>query len=175
MPSSPALSTPPAPPAPIHLAQFVHDVFTGAIGDCPLPFASQDDAVATIVTMLEARVRQPIAARDRTLVELEVACAWWADVERKALAEHKASGQRVLEEASAPVSLTVKPINMSVREAIKAIRDAARCDTCGKTRAVINLGAYTARAQVHGERVSLETHCACPGGPAHHLVQERAS
>lgn len=101
--------------------------------------------------------------------------------ESEILAEHAADEARVLEELlpssaseTLPVSLAVKPINMSVRDAINAIRDAARCPDCGKTRAVINLGAYTARARTHAERVSIETHCSCEGGPAHHLLPPEA-
>lgn len=45
--------------------------------------------------------------------------------------------------------------------AIRTIREAHRCPTCGKTRAVINIG-----CGIRPERVSAATHCACVGGPA---------
>lgn len=96
--------------------------------------------------------------------------------EADVVAEHHAGERRVLAEHS--VELPTSPTGLSVLDSLNAIRDAARCTSCGKTRAVINLGAVGHRRRIQPELVSLATHCSCPGGPAHSLVnasQERAS
>jgi hypothetical protein len=50
------------------------------------------------------------------------------------------------------------------REALAALT----CPTCGKRRAVLNTAGH--RQRYTPEPVSAETHCACPGGPAHALT-----
>lgn len=50
----------------------------------------------------------------------------------------------------------------SIFLAVQAIRDAERCDVCGKTKALINWG-----RGFRPEKPTPATHCACPGGPAY--------
>ncbi len=54
---------------------------------------------------------------------------------------------------------------------IERYRNAARCAACQKTTAVVNVAARGFRA----EKITAETHCTCPGGPAHHLLEAVAS
>lgn len=53
--------------------------------------------------------------------------------------------------------------NVPFHEVVKAFRAAARCPTCGKSTAVLNV----ARRGFIGEPVKPETHCTCVGGPAY--------
>lgn len=53
--------------------------------------------------------------------------------------------------------------NLAFHQVVGALRDASVCPTCGKPTAVIN----TARRGFRPERISADTHCACPGGPAY--------
>jgi hypothetical protein len=56
----------------------------------------------------------------------------------------------------------------TTRSIAREIGEALRCPTCRKHTTVANTAGHRQRFQ--GERVSLETHCACRGGPAHHLL-----
>lgn len=55
----------------------------------------------------------------------------------------------------------------SLRDVVAAIRDGERCNDCGKTRAVINANAIAGLRGYREEKITPETHCACPGGPAY--------
>lgn len=49
------------------------------------------------------------------------------------------------------------------------LSEALRCPTCGKRSSVANTAGY--RQRFAAERVTLETHCSCLGGPAEHLTR----
>ncbi len=51
---------------------------------------------------------------------------------------------------------------------LKRMRELAKCAHCGKATMVFNAG--QGRSGFTAERVTLETHCACIGGPAHRLL-----
>lgn len=96
--------------------------------------------------------------------------------ESDVLKEHEDGLARVLDEGDLhlraanhvapdePARIAEQPMSRqeSLFKAISTIRDAQRCPTCGKTRAVINIG-----RGIRPEKVAPETHCACPGGPAY--------
>lgn len=92
------------------------------------------------VPMTEADVEAVIA---RDLQEM--------DHEQAAIREHQADGARLLEESRMPFV-----------DVVRKLREVGRCTACGKTRVVLNVASRGFRA----ERVTAETHCACPGGPA---------
>jgi len=57
------------------------------------------------------------------------------------------------------------------------------CPKCGKSRLVMATGWKGHGTGRHGEAyynatsyetITLETHCSCPGGPAHHLLPKEA-
>ena len=118
------------------------------------------------------------------------------------LAEHRAAQTRVLDEAydvalvdengeaiprttrgpdpepiAAPV-VTLAPsttTRVSVLDAINAIRDSYRCERCGKTRALVNVAAYSHRRSYAAEAINPAIHCLCPDSPLLAHVQEAAS
>lgn len=57
---------------------------------------------------------------------------------------------------------------LSARQVGRQIRDALRCTTCGKSIVVVNTAGY--RQQFVGETVTVDSHCSCPGGPAHGMA-----
>lgn len=60
--------------------------------------------------------------------------------------------------------------NLSMRALQQRLAELTKCATCGKSTQVANVGGY--RQAFRGERVTLESHCACPGGPAEHLARQ---
>lgn len=58
---------------------------------------------------------------------------------------------------------------MSFREIQRRLDEALRCVTCGKATSVKNLAGHRQRPRY--ERVTRDTHCSCPGGPAHREPQ----
>jgi hypothetical protein len=67
--------------------------------------------------------------------------------------------------------------HMSFGAVVKALREKAKCGVCSKTTLVFDVSAVplerrSRQTMFRPERVSVETHCACPGGPAHHLLQQ---
>lgn len=68
--------------------------------------------------------------------------------------------------AVSPDPAPTVPANMSFMQTIAALREARRCPTCGKTRAVLNVAGHG--RPFRAERVTKETHCSCaPDGPAY--------
>lgn len=63
-------------PQPIDLAEFVRATFDGAIGDEPLPFATQDAAAAAVEQGIAQRAKRPLNSSERTKVLIAVACEW---------------------------------------------------------------------------------------------------
>jgi hypothetical protein len=61
-----------------------------------------------------------------------------------------------------------RPLPASARALGREIQEATRCVTCGKCRVVLNTSGY--RRTFVGETVTVESHCSCVGGPAHHLL-----
>lgn len=55
----------------------------------------------------------------------------------------------------------------AARQVGREIREATRCTTCGKCRVVLNTAGY--RQRFASEAVTVDSHCTCVGGPAHHL------
>lgn len=97
--------------------------------------------------------------------------------EREILAEHAAGEQRIVRERSPFITdmavvleLNVSK-NSSFHDVVNQLRESMKCPTCGKTGAVFNIG--LGRRRHTPERVTPETHCACPAtsdrpaGPAH--------
>lgn len=88
---------------------------------------------------------------------------------RQAVDEHKRNGfYDVKAERFASPAIVALPGGDSMRfgDVVKALREKSACVECGKSTLVFNVATRGFR----GERVTLESHCACAGGPAHHLV-----
>lgn len=72
----------------------------------------------------------------------------------------------------------VRRVSMHALAAMRALDQALRCPECHKKTGVANtnLASYkhvgTAFRQATPEVITVETHCACPGGPAVHLVSQ---
>jgi hypothetical protein len=95
-----------------------------------------------------------------------------AECAERLFVDHIASGASV-PSSSRPV---VRVGNLGSRDSsfvnvIGALREAGKCPTCDKTRVVVNV----ARRGFKAERISLDTHCGCAGGPAAHLKKEQQS
>jgi acetyl esterase/lipase len=90
----------------------------------------------------------------------------------------EAFAQQIMAARNAP-SIVALPggSHASFGAVVKAMREQAKCAACGKTSLVFNVSAIPLERRGRGttfrpERVSLETHCACVGGPAHHLLSQ---
>ena len=110
------------------------------------------------------------------------------DHEEEILNEQVAAQQRVIAEAEdvqlAPEEEAQLPAGsraLTLRDAQIALVAASKCKVCGKTRVVLNLAGWRRPMQL--ERVTPETHCACPprvecggvrhsAGPAWEMVSE---
>lgn len=100
--------------------------------------------------------------------------------EENILNEQVAHHQRVVAEAESGVrSVPVRPVGHSIAELQQRLRERLKCETCGKTRVVLQLAEYRRPSQI--EKVTPEAHCTCPprvdadgsrhsGGPAWELV-----
>lgn len=81
-----------------------------------------------------------------------------SDHESTILAEQAIAESRVVAEAT--------PSRRGFFATLQSLREQAKCPTCGKTTLVFNTGI----AGFKPEKVTLDSHCACEGGPAHHLI-----
>lgn len=66
------------------------------------------------------------------------------------------------EQATAPAN----PLGETMRNLTSALA----CPHCHKQRAVANVNVFRRRVAPKPEPITLERHCACPGGPAEHLL-----
>jgi hypothetical protein len=93
----------------------------------------------------------------------------------------RCSPSRIIDarKAAAAPSIVALPggQHMGFGAVVKALREKAKCEACSKTTLVFDVSAVplerrSRQTMFRPERVSVETHCACPGGPAHHLLQQ---
>jgi hypothetical protein len=109
---------------------------------------TMDDACNAVLTALVAKIGRPLKDGERAKVYI----ATGAEFNRRRQA-------------------TLARTDVGFAETIELLRDANRCPECGKTRAVFNVASRGFRA----ERITAETHCACPGGPAYAGIGSRAA
>lgn len=83
-------------------------------------------------------------------------------VSAKVLAEQALAESRVLAEGSP---------RRGFFATLQSLREQSQCPTCQKTTLVFNVGV----AGFKPETVTVDGHCTCPGGPAHHLLSGAGS